>query len=101
MMFCKKCGSIMMPAVSGKQTILKCSCGYTSEGTITLKEAGQKSADIGVTEDKDLNPLTDAICKKCGHTKAHYWIVQTRSADEAPTRFFKCQKCKHTWREKS
>ncbi|MBS3171381.1 hypothetical protein J4449_02085 [Candidatus Woesearchaeota archaeon] len=29
---------------------------------------------------------------------ASNWLVQTRAADEAATRFFKCVKCMHTWR---
>ncbi|MCK4973458.1 MAG: transcription factor S, partial [Candidatus Heimdallarchaeota archaeon] len=27
------------------------------------------------------------------------WMVQTRSADESPTRFFRCTACGETWRE--
>jgi DNA-directed RNA polymerase subunit M len=41
----------------------------------------------------------DVICDDCGHTKAWYTIKQTGSADEPPTRFFKCQECGHRWRE--
>ena len=44
-------------------------------------------------------PLGDAKCRKCGHVKAHFWDQQTRSADEPATRFFKCEQCKHTWRD--
>ena len=28
-----------------------------------------------------------------------YWEIQTRSADESPTRFFKCLSCSKQWRE--
>ncbi|GAI81579.1 unnamed protein product, partial [marine sediment metagenome] len=31
--------------------------------------------------------------------KAYFWSVQTRSGDEAETKFFKCTKCEFTWRE--
>ena len=44
-------------------------------------------------------PTTKAVCPECGHTEASWWLQQTRSADEAETRFFKCLKCGHTWRE--
>ena len=44
-------------------------------------------------------PTTNVICPKCGHGKAEWWLQQTRSADEAETRFFKCLKCRYTWRE--
>lgn len=44
---------------------------------------------------------TDVTCEKCGHTEAWYTIKQTASADEPPTRFFKCKECGYRWREYS
>ena len=38
-------------------------------------------------------------CPKCGHDEAYYKIIQTRRADEPPTRIYKCTKCGHVWRE--
>lgn len=95
-MFCKKCGSIMLPK-SGKG--LECSCGYSESGNVKLKESGKNHDMLGIAEDKEILPLTDAICEKCGHTQAYTWEVQTRASDEPATRFYKCEKCKHTWRE--
>jgi len=40
-------------------------------------------------------------CPKCGNDEAFFWTAQMRAADEAETRFFRCTKCKHTWREYS
>lgn len=42
---------------------------------------------------------SDVFCDECGHEKAWYTIKQTASADEPPTRFFKCQACGYRWRE--
>lgn len=42
---------------------------------------------------------TDVTCENCGHGEAWYNIRQTASADEPPTRFFRCKECKSTWRE--
>ena len=42
---------------------------------------------------------TDVVCDKCGHGKAWYTVKQTVSADEPPTRFFKCMECGYRWRE--
>lgn len=44
---------------------------------------------------------TDERCPKCSHPRAYYLQMQTRSADEASTIFYKCcdPKCMHTWRE--
>ena len=49
---------------------------------------------------EDTLPLTDADCPKCEHEKAYYWLVQTRAGDEADTKFLKCEKCKHTSRNR-
>ena len=55
---------------------------------------------IEVVEEKNtIDPIVDAECPKCGNMKAEYWEIQTRSADEPPTRFHRCTKCRHTWRE--
>ena len=40
-----------------------------------------------------------AQCPKCGHGEAYYNEVQTRSADEPATLFFRCCKCHHNWKE--
>ena len=42
---------------------------------------------------------TDTNCPNCGHDVAYFFQMQTRSADEASTLFFKCKKCQHTWKE--
>ena len=45
--------------------------------------------------------LTDSpnFCPKCGHKEAETWQRQIRGADEPMTHFFRCVKCKYTWRE--
>ena len=103
MKFCEKCGSLMKPNDSGSEFL--CDCGHTEnvgEGHITTEQMEKGITDIVVKEegDKILLPETDADCE-CGNKKAYYWMEQTRSADEAPTRFYRCTKCMHTWREYS
>ncbi len=44
-------------------------------------------------------PTTSAECPRCKNMEAEWWLLQTRKADEAETRFFRCTKCKFTWRE--
>ena len=60
------------------------------------------SSDIRIIESDELpdpHPITDSeICPKCGNNQARWWIVQTDSADEPSTQFFRCTKCMHTWR---
>lgn len=103
-MFCQKCGAIMVPKMDrkGKTRLVCSSCNYrsTKRENIVLRE----KMDVGKGKIEVINkrvetlPKTKEECPKCGNNEAFYWTVQTRSADEAETRFFKCTKCNHTWR---
>ena len=87
-----------------KDGVLKCnSCDYTNDMSDDnqYEVAGKINESEGVKmlgEDVDVGPVTNETCPECGNDKATYKLLQTRSADEAPTRIFKCTKCKHTWR---
>ncbi|MBN1503170.1 transcription factor S [Candidatus Woesearchaeota archaeon] len=102
-MFCPKCSSLLLPRKEKNKTIFVCSCGYKSKSkdNIKLREVIKKNKRKAepVNEDYHPLPLTDAECPKCKHKKAFYWLVQTRASDEAETKFYKCEKCKHIWRE--
>jgi transcription factor S len=90
-------------------------CGYS-----TTREIGEELAVISsnspssfdggagsvlkvVEADKMPNalPTTSADCPKCGNNLAFWWMLQTRSADEATTQFYRCTQCNHTWRNYS
>ncbi len=60
-----------------------------------------EASEVGVVKEKDTDvfPVVLANCPQCEHKEAYFWTSQTRSGDEAETRFFRCTKCKHTWRE--
>jgi len=93
----------MLPKKTGKKTILACSCGYkekNKESLLIKEEIREKKTDkIEVVEKKvEVLPKTKEECPKCKHPDAYYWLVQTRAADEASTRFYKCVKCEHSWR---
>ena len=105
MMFCEKCGSLMIPKVSseGKKVVActKCRNVSTKRETLILREqvALKDRRGIEVVDKRvDILPKVKESCSKCGYKEAYYWSVQTRAADEAETRFFKCVKCSHTWR---
>ena len=103
-MFCPKCGSILMPKKDGNKKLLVCSCGYKTKeiGQATIKETViNKEKDVEVIEKGELEtlPKTDATCSKCGHKTAYFWLVQTRAGDEPETKFLRCEKCEHTWRD--
>jgi transcription factor S len=103
MMFCPKCGSLIIPKKEDGKTFLKCSCGFESNEKVdgTLKEKIKQKEKIHGIADEDFEtlPLTEAECPKCKHKMAFFWEIQTRAADEAPTKFLKCEKCKHIWRD--
>jgi len=103
MMFCPKCGSILLPNKDGTKVVMKCSCGYSNKQKepIKIKEViNEKKIIETVEEEPEVHPLTDeAECPKCQHKKAYYWEVQTRASDEPATKFMKCAKCKHIWRD--
>lgn len=103
-MFCKECGSILMPKKVDGVTVMACTCGYSEDtsGNPFKEKVESKSDDVAIAEsDTETLPITDEECSKCGHDKAYYWLVQTRAGDEPETKFLKCTKCKHTWRDYS
>lgn len=102
MEFCPDCGAMLLP----KDGKLECSCGYSKDLSNNNEYAVSKEIEAEenvkmLGEDIDMGPGINEVCPKCGHDKATYELKQTRSADEAPTRFFTCKKCKHKWREYS
>jgi DNA-directed RNA polymerase subunit M len=107
MMFCPKCGTLLVPVMKEEKIILKCSkCGYETEKAVksTRKITQEKEKVIVIDREKEMIkalPTIKTECDRCGHKEAEYWMVQTRGADEGTTQFFRCTKCKHTWREMS
>ncbi len=104
-MFCPKCGSLLMPKKDGNKKIMACSCGFKNkdaESGTTIKEVVKsvKSVEV-IEEEKEVYPLVEVECPKCKNRKAYFWTVQTRASDEPETKFYKCQKCKNTWRDYS
>ncbi len=105
--FCDKCGSLMVPVKNEKgELILKCrQCGFekpvkSRDDYVISQEVKKDPKDeiIVVEDDSIPMPKVKVTCPKCGNNEAYYWQLQTRSADEAMTEFYKCTKCGHTWR---
>lgn len=78
-------GSIKMPK-KGKRTVVAEKVAKTESVAVINEEAGETY------------PIVDIRCPRCKNKKSYFWTQQTRSADESETKFYKCTKCKHTWR---
>ncbi len=102
-MFCPECGSVLRPKQKGAKRVLYCSCGYTKtpeeDEKPEIKESVDAPKKMEVIEKVEVHPKIKIKCEKCANGIAYYWTQQTRGADEPETRFFKCTKCSHTWRE--
>ncbi len=108
--FCPECSNLLRKKrISGK-TYLACKCGYQKEmetdsdqikKTIQKKrEALDKNLIVVTNDDKiSIHPKMTKICPKCGYKEVETWQTQIRSSDEPSTSFFRCVKCKYTWRE--
>ncbi len=100
-MFCKKCGSLLLP----KEGNIVCSkCGakkkISKKDSYKTSSSGSKKKELLIIEeDMQTMPTMRAECPECKNMTAEWWLRQTRRADEAETRFFRCLKCKFTWRE--
>lgn len=104
--FCKKCGSLMIVKEIQKKSFLVCrSCGHklkhykALEIQEEIKKQPLESEVVIIEKNEESLPTTKAECPKCEHNEAIWWLQQTRSADEAPTLFLRCTKCRHSWRQ--
>jgi len=100
MEFCPKCGAILIQK-KNKDGCPRCSYYSKTKVKIKTSEKIDERKEIAVVSEKDMEiyPIITENCKKCGNDKVYFWTVQTRAGDESETKFFKCTKCKHTWRD--
>jgi DNA-directed RNA polymerase subunit M len=111
MKFCPQCSTrLRVKQVKSDDNVLvtlQCDrCGFSApaQAPIARPEAEPADDQIKVVgEEVDVKPLptTQVECPKCENKEAYWWMLQTRSGDEATTQFFRCTKCGHTWREYS
>jgi DNA-directed RNA polymerase subunit M len=99
---------MMGPKEEKGKRYFACSCGYNTKSSgaqkpsVVTETVSNKKDSVEVRTDTDSTlPLTDEVCPQCGHGKAYWWTKQMRASDEPETKFLKCEKCKHTWRDRS
>lgn len=109
MQICPKDGTLMVPEKTRSGAFLVCKkCGRREKiragRSFKIKEKVERAPmeKIPVVEKEiKILPVVKAYCDECGNEQAETWSQQTRSTDEPETRFYKCTKCGHTWREYS
>jgi len=100
MKFCPNCEVRLKKT----DTDLRCpKCDYTEGDATTTKQVKEEKdvSEFNVLEKSDGQETLPTIkidCEKCGHDQAVWWMLQTRSADEPTTQFYRCIKCNFTWR---
>ncbi|XP_072154026.1 DNA-directed RNA polymerase III subunit RPC10 [Bemisia tabaci] len=106
--FCSTCGSTLRIITEDhnlKQICIRCPYQNkifrpirTGKKFMKLKEVDDIIGGAKQWENVD---STEEKCPKCSHPRAYFMQIQTRSADEPMTTFYKC--CNHTcgfrWRE--
>jgi DNA-directed RNA polymerase subunit M len=101
-MFCPNCKSLLRP--DGENLICaRCEFQRPIDGSVgskTVNQLEEELKEVPVFSDLDTMPIDETVfCPKCENKGAYWHLRQTRAADEATTRFYRCTKCKHTWRE--
>ena len=103
--FCPHCDTRLKKNDDG---LLACSkCQFVKEKTvnITKEKSEDANSEFLVMDESDMNQakgLESTVpidCEKCHNKEGVSWTFQTRSADEPETKFFRCTKCNHTWRD--
>ncbi|XP_053684705.1 DNA-directed RNA polymerase III subunit RPC10 [Sabethes cyaneus] len=107
LMFCPTCGNLLLVEEGTDSLRFSCNtCPYickikrkiSTRIYPKLKEVDHVMGGAAAWENVD---STDADCPACAHNRAYFMQMQTRSADEPMTTFYKCCNpiCGHNWRD--
>ncbi|CDS43210.1 RNA polymerase III [Echinococcus multilocularis] len=111
-LFCPVCNSLLSIEESSHCLALNCtdpSCAYQWFVTSPIVQDHIPHADMRLRLEEDaVFSTADAYsssaqieekCPKCGHNRAYFVQMQTRSADEPSTTKYSCMKCLYVWTE--
>lgn len=116
--FCNYCGSLLClsssqfvsrentyQSASMQMQCIQCNQRYkkskvlNNTGFVPLRQI-LKAEIIRDSEQWANASTTTERCPKCSNDKAYYLQVQTRSADEPMTNYYRCTKCTHNWSDR-
>lgn len=98
MEFCEKCRGLIVVR-DEKAVCASCGRKVGKKPRLKVSEKMEEKGKVAVVKDKDeIHPIVEIKCPKCKSKKAYFWTMQTRSSDEAETKFYRCTECEHTWR---
>ncbi|KAA0199514.1 hypothetical protein HAZT_HAZT005028 [Hyalella azteca] len=105
MRFCPRCTNLLMIKEAETQMRYECDwCPYifpVRKTQVHTFHTSKKPLDdvLGGKEAWKNVDSTEAPCPKCAHNKAYFMQIQTRSADEPMTNYYKCVECSFIWKE--
>lgn len=104
--FCPTCGNLL--SVEQGPTVLRFACPtcpyiHNITHKISTRTYYKRKENVMLNSSAAWESVdaTDERCPQCSHPRAYYMQLQTRSADEPMTIFYRCcdPKCMYTWRE--
>ena len=105
-MFCPQCGNLLRSKknANGDNELVCEEHGPSAAKELKLRDSSKKKEKKLImtdTQEDVTKMVVSERCPKCGNSEAYVDLVQTRAADEAPTKFFTCKQCAHKWRDYS
>ena len=103
--FCPHCDTRLKKNDDGLRACSKCQFVNEKTVNITKEKSEETNSEFLVMDESDMNQakgLESTVpidCEKCHNKEGVSWTFQTRSADEPETKFYRCTKCNHTWRD--
>ncbi|CAF2643787.1 unnamed protein product [Rotaria sp. Silwood2] len=100
-----RCGNMLFVEPGDRCNRLACNtCPYICDIVTKITDrqyTSLKAVDdvLGGAASMDNVDKTEVTCPKCAHTQAYFMQMQTRSADEPMTTFYKCVQCGHRWND--
>ena len=103
--FCPHCDTRLKKNDDGLLACAKWKFVKEKTVNITKEKSEDANSEFLVMDESDMNQakgLESTVpidCEKCHNKEGVSWTFQTRSADEPETKFYRCTKCNHTWRD--